>query len=131
MRVRTERAVAQLRLVGERMGDTGLNFGTVLNLIFGPGGVLLVGVYIFWLGMKGSWMFAAVHDKIVASYESRLLEANARVVEADKRTETANARADKWQQLYLDSRHIIDQSTTLAATAVQIAPATGVTQRLP
>lgn len=113
------------------MGDTGLNFGTILNLIFGPGGVLLVGVYIFWLGMKGSWMFAAVHDKIVATYESRLADATARILEADKRTELANARADKWQQLYLDSRHIIDASTQLAATTLATPPpSTGVTERL-
>jgi hypothetical protein len=100
------------------MDFTNVNAGTVLSLIFGPGGVLLVGIYIFWLGMKGSWMFAAVHDKIVAQYESRLQEANKRVIDADTRTDAANIRAEKWQQLYLESKRIVDASTTLAAGVV-------------
>lgn len=98
------------------MGDaTGIS--SIVQLLLGGGGALVLTVYALWAGMHGRWMFGSVHDKIVQQYETLLTEANAKIA-------FERERGDKWQNLYIESRHIIDKSTSITADVIQNVPMT-------
>lgn len=105
------------------------DFNAVASAVSGAGGVIIVLIYMFWQGQKGEWLFKSVHETVVASLRLVIVELEKRLVEKDALYAQAVAiaqhereRGDKWQQLYLESRHIVDKSITVAAQPTNATP---------
>jgi hypothetical protein len=104
------------------------DFNTVVGALTGTAGVITLLIYLGYKGQKGEWLFKSVHDVVIARYEAlilvyetRLKEKDALVAQGIAAAQAERERGDKWQQLYIESRHIIEKSTIVAASAITTA----------
>jgi cell division protein FtsL len=81
---------------------------TIAQLLLGGGGVVILGIIIILAGIKEYWIYGHVHKAMIAMYEKRLAE--------------EQARSTEWRQLYLDAKSVMESSTTVAAHMVERTP---------
>jgi hypothetical protein len=98
-------------------------WGDIISFLTGTGGVIAGLIYLFRQGQKGEWLYRSVHEFIVAQLNhaqlnQRIAEKDAIIAQQAASILSERKRGDDWQQRYMDSRHVMDQSIYVAANSV-------------
>lgn len=100
-------------------------WGDVIGFLTGTGGVIAGLIYLFRQGQKGEWLYKSVHDFIVNQLNQRIAEKDAIIGQQAAAILAERERGDKWQQLYINSRTIVDQSIAVTASSINSSTPTG------